>query len=325
MAEPHPPENQRHLDEADLKLIDLLDADPRITYTDVAARLGVGRATAKAMVERLYKKGARVVCYVDEWVKGYVRSVAFFINTEPAALFEVANGLAAMEEVQSVVIFSGPFDIMATAVFKAQKEIPRFVAERLGKLRGIVRHESLVYYEIKPGHGTRSDKAQSNGDAAPLDDLDLALIRELEKNARESATALAARLQTTRTTVVRRLNRLIERKIVFFQTLWGSSVWAHKGVAFAAMRVSPPRIRDVAQALADHEQVRGVLVCTGRYDVVCWVTFDTQENLIDFLASEVGRIPGIASMESGISLKLVKYDLGPAVFNWPDRRTTGPA
>lgn len=322
---PRPAQNQCDLDEADLKLIDLLDADPRITYTEVAARLKVGRATAKAMVDRLYKRGARTVCYVDEWVRGYVRSVAFFINTEPAALFEVANGLAAMEEVQSVVIFSGPFDIMATAVFKAQKEIPRFVSDRLGTLRGIVRHESSVYYEIKPGHGTRSDKAQSNGEAALPDDLDLALIRELEKNARESATALAARLRTTRTTVVRRLNRLIERRIVFFQTLWGSAVWARKGVALAGMKVSAPRIRDVAQALAGHEQVRGVLVCTGRYDVVCWVTFDTQENLVDFLGSEVGRIPGIAGMESAIGLKLVKYDLGPAVFNWPDRMAAGPA
>ncbi len=313
------PSSYSQLDESEIKLIELLDSNARMTYTDVAAHLGVGRATAKAMVERLYRKGSRTVCYVDEWVRGYVRSVAFFINADPAGLFEVANGLAALGEVQSVVLFAGPFDIMATAVFRAQGEVARFVSERLGKLRGIVRHESLVYYEIKPGHGTRSDRARSEGQAVPLDELDLALIRELEKNARESATALATRLQTTRTTVVRRLNRLMERKIVFFQTLWSSSIWAYKGVAFVGMKVSPSRIREVARALAGCEQVRGVLVGTGRYDVICWVTFDTHENLIDFLASEVGRVRGIAGAESGIALKLVKYDLAPVPAARPHR------
>lgn len=320
MARPGPIVNRPFRPDAtDLKVVELLDSDARMTYTELAAHLGVGRATARAMVERLYKNGARTVCYVDEWVKGYVYSVAFFINTDPAGLLEVANGLAAMDEVQSVVLFAGPFDIMATAVFKAQKEIPWFVSDKLGKLRGIARHESLMYYEIKPGHGTRPHGAQSDGEATLLDELDLALIRELERDARESATALATRLQTTRTTVVRRLNRLVERKIVFFQTLWGGSIWAFKGVAFVGMRVSAPRIRDVAQMLAGYERVRGVLVCSGRYDVVCWVTFDTQENLIDFLGSEVGRIPGITGMESGIGLRLIKYDLGPAALTRPHR------
>ena len=317
MAQSLSAQNHPGPEESDLRMIELLDSDPRMTYTEVAAHLGVSRARAKAMMDRLYKRGARTVCYVDEWVKGYVRSVAFFINTDASFLFEVANGLAAMDEVQSVVLFAGPFDIMATAVFKAHKEIPRFVSDKLGKLRGIVRHESLVYYEIKPGRGTRSDQAQSDGGGAPLDELDLALIRELEKNARESATALAATLQTTRNTVVRRLNRLMERKILFFQTLWGSAVWASKGVAFVGMKVSPPRINEVAQSLAGYEQVQGVLVGTGRYDVVCWLVFDTQETLIDFLGSEVGRIPGIIGMESGMALKLIKYDLGPAVLARP--------
>ncbi len=310
MADSASVQNQPVLDHTDLKIIELLDSDARMTYTDVAARLGVGRATAKAMVERLYKKGARTVCYVDEWVRGYRSSVVFCINTDPAGLFDVANGLAAMEEIQSVMLFGGPFDIMAVAVFKAQHEIPGFVSEKLGKLRGISRHESIIYHEIKPGHPARPAGATSDDEAASLDDLDAALIRELEKNARESATALAGRLGTTRTTIVRRLNRLIQDRIVNFQTIWDTYTQGYRGVAFVGLKVSPSRIKDVGRELAGHDRVRSVLICNGRYDVMAWITFDKQEALIDFLDDEVGKIRGIAGMESGIALRLIKYDVG---------------
>ncbi len=317
MADPRPDQNQRHLDAADLKLIDLLDADPRITYTNAAARLGVGRATAKAMVERLNKKGVRIVCYVDERVRGYGSTVVFCINTDPAGLFEVASGLAAMEEIQSVMLFTGPFDIVAIAVFKAQYDIARFVSEKLGKLRGIVRQESLIFHEIKPGHPAPPDaqRADSDGDGVFLDDLDIGLIRELQKNARESATTLATILGTTRTTVVRRLNKLIEGKALAFQTIWGSYARGDRGLALIGLRVSPSSIKDVGWALARYYRVRSVLLCNGRYDVIAWVVFEKQEDLIDFLDGELGKIPGIAGIESSIALKLIKYDLGPAAIN----------
>lgn len=299
--------NPHKLDESELKIVRLMDSNARMTYTDFAARLGVGRATAKAMVDRLYKKGAQTVCYVDEWVRGYRNSIVFCINTDPAALFDVANGLASMDEIQSVMLFAGPFDILATAVFKGQHQIPKFVSEELGRLRGIVRHESIMYHEIKPGHPARHHKI---GGAASLDDLDIALIKELEKNARESATALAAKLGTTRTTVVRRLNKLIEDKVLSFQTIWGNYMQGYRGVAFVGIKASPSKISDVGRALAGYEQVRSVSLCNGRYDVLAWITFEEQAALINFLDDEVGRIQGLASIESGIALTLIKYDIG---------------
>ncbi len=43
---------------------------------------------------------------------------------------------------------------------------------------------------------------------------------------------------------------------------------------------------------------------------MAWTTFEKQEALIDFLDGEVGKIKGITWMESGIALKLIKYDVG---------------
>jgi len=311
MTESSSAQNHPRPEESDLRIIELLDSDPRMTYTEVAAHMGVSRATAKAMVDRLYKRGARTICYVDEWVRGYTSYVTFCINTDPAGLFEVANGLAAMDEVQSVMLFAGPFDIMAVAVFKGQQEIPRFVSDKLGKLRGIVRRESIVYHEIKPGHPARS-KGQGDGAdlSTSLDDLDIGLILELEKNARESATALAAKLRTTRTTIVRRMNRLVQERVLTFQTILGNYAQGYRGVAFAGMKVTPSRIRKVGLALAGHARVRSVFLCNGRYDVMAWITYEDQEDLIDFLDGEVGRMPGITGVESGIALSMVKYESG---------------
>lgn len=196
-------------------------------------------------MDRLHRKGVRTVCYVDERVLGYGSSVVLCLNTQACDVLDVATEVAAMDEVQSVLVCAGPFDIVATAVFRRQSEIPWFLSSRLGRVPGIVRHELLMYQEVKPvRRAGRGGPGDVGGGAEPdVDELDMALIGELQENARESATALASRLGATRTTVLRRMKRLIDDRVISFQTLWGAGTGGYAGAAFLGLKVSPSRIR----------------------------------------------------------------------------------
>ncbi len=296
-------------DEFELRLMHLLDSDPRMTYTDIALRLGVSRPTASAMVERLYRKGVRTACYVNDKVMGYKISGALCINTLPGSLFDAATGLASLAEIQAVMFCTGVFDIICWVVFKDLDRIPDFIHDRLGKIRGISRHELIICNELKPTHPRCADRETDGAgeNEVTLDELDIALIKELQKNARETVTSLATKLGSSRPTIVRKMDRLLKDRVIGFRTIWGSYIEGERGTAIVGMKVSPSRIKDVGNALAAHERISSVHLCSGRYDVITWIPFKGQQNLIDFLTAEIGQIPGIVSMETNIGLKLIKH------------------
>ncbi len=291
----------------DLRLIRLLEADPRASYTQLASHLGVSRTTAKAALDRLRASGMNPVCFVDSRRLGYAFSMLLYVQTVPGAVLDVAARLASLAETRTVFVCSGPFDIVCLGVFKDPGAVPDFL-QGLGRIVGISRCETVPCEEIKP-NPPASASGQGTSPAAggpPLDQLDLALIEELRHNTRITVTELSARLGSSRSTVLRKMNRLVDGGVMRMATVWGPNPAGSRGIACVGLRVSPARIKDAAAALASLPRIPGVQLCSGRYDVVAWVAFRDHRELIDFLVAEVGRVPGIASMETAVGLKLVK-------------------
>lgn len=293
------------LNELDRRLIPLLESNPRISYTELASHLGVSRTTATAALERLRAKGMSPVCFVDSRRLGYTFSLLFYIQTVPGAVLHVAARLASLAQTRTVFVCSGPSDIVCLGVFRDAGAVPGFL-QGLGAIRGISRCETVACEEIKPNPPAAGPAASPAAAGAALDEMDLALIEELRRNARMTVTELSAKLGSSRSTALRKMNRLLEDGVMRLATVWGPNLAGSRGIACVGLRVSPAHIKDAAAALASLPRIPGVQLCSGRYDVVAWVAFRDHRGLIDFLVAEVGRIPGIASMETAIGLKLVK-------------------
>ncbi|MCX6000145.1 MAG: Lrp/AsnC family transcriptional regulator [Chloroflexi bacterium] len=136
--------------------------------------------------------------------------------------------------------------------------------------------------------------------------MDLALIGALQRNSRESAAGLAAKLGTSKPTALRRTRRLLGEGVIRFVTMVNPFSLGYKGHASIGIKASPDRVKDVAEAVAALRSVQTVALCTGRYDVLAWTVFREQRDLMDSLTEEIGKIPGILSTETTISLKTVK-------------------
>jgi Lrp/AsnC family transcriptional regulator for asnA, asnC and gidA len=297
------------IEELDLRLIELLETDPRQPRTELASSLGISRPTVGAMLQRLINaRVIRTVCLVDHIALGYENTVLFGINVTPGGLLEVAERLASLAPIHYVALCAGPFDIVSWGIFKGSDDLLDFLVEGLGKIPGLSRYETIMCHELRispaflaEGQGYRPRECQ-----ASLDQLDFGLIAALQRNSTESTASLAVKLGTSQPTVVRRMKRLLNEGVIRFVTMVSAAALGYNGNASIGIRVSPDRIKDVAEAVAGCRSVHSVSLCTGRYDVLAWVVFRERRDLMRILTEELGKIPGINAMEAVTNLKTIR-------------------
>ena len=140
-----------------------------------------------------------------------------------------------------------------------------------------------------------------------LDPLDLMLIKELEVDARQSYAALAAKLSTTHMTVYRRLQRLLNKRLITLTTIADPTPLGYKIEAAIAINVQIGKVDEVANQLAAFGNVSVVMVTVGRYDIIAWITTRDHEELLDFSSKALARIRGITNAETLMSIKNVKH------------------
>jgi DNA-binding Lrp family transcriptional regulator len=121
------------IDEVDLRIIDLLQEDSRLSFNKIASRLGISVGTAynrvKSMESRGILKGYTVL--VDPVKLGYTMSAVILIQAEGAHLVDVENEIAKMSNVVSVYDITGDFDIAVIARFKDRSGLNRFIKNLL--------------------------------------------------------------------------------------------------------------------------------------------------------------------------------------------------
>ncbi len=139
-----------------------------------------------------------------------------------------------------------------------------------------------------------------------LDDLDLALIRELESDGRQTNTELAKKIGTSKATARRKLKRLLDEGIIKVVAVSSPLALGYKTVTTMGINVRPGQVDSVAEELASYDNVHFVIISTGRYDIIAWMMFQEPESLSDFLRIELGNISGLVSVETMINLKITK-------------------
>ncbi len=305
------------LSDLDLRLIKLLESDPRSTQSGLAAKLGISRPTVGAVMQKLTdSRVIRTVCLADHVALGYTDSVVFGINTVPGRMLRVADELASLPPIQYVALCAGPFDIMAWGLFQEQSEVLDFLAGGLGKVKGLSRFETVMCQEVKISPALLSDSEgyRPVEKRVSLDQLDMALIGMLQRDSRQTAADLAARLSTSKPTILRRMKRLHDEGVIRLVTMVDPQALGYRLVVSTGLKVTPDRIREVAEAVGNHRNVHSVALCTGRYDVLAWMIFRERREMMDVLNGVLGKIRGIRSMETVTSLRTVKASF--IYVNW---------
>ncbi len=142
-----------------------------------------------------------------------------------------------------------------------------------------------------------------------LDEIDLRLIAELERDGRQGVSELAGRLRLSWSTVADRLERLEQEKVIRFLTLIDPLAIGHTKQVLLAVNAPPSQIDTVARRLADVPEVYHVSIHTGRYDIFASVSLPEAVDLWDFVSSSLAPIKDITKAETMVCLKVAKFSL----------------
>lgn len=121
------------LDKLDLKIIELLQEDSRLSFNKIASELKISTGTAFNRIKNLEDKGILKVYTVllDHLKLGYTMTALILVQSEGARIVDAENEIAKIDNVIAVYDITGDFDIAVMARFKNREELNAFVKNLL--------------------------------------------------------------------------------------------------------------------------------------------------------------------------------------------------
>ncbi len=139
------------IDRIDKAIINILAKDGRLSYRQIAKRVGVSVVTVMNRTKRLEKegiiKGYSVVLGYQSL--GYDLEVLIEVRVSKGKLFDVENLVATKKYVYSVYDVTGSFDVAIVAKFQTRRQLDEFV-KYLQTIPNVTRtHTRLILNTVK--------------------------------------------------------------------------------------------------------------------------------------------------------------------------------
>ncbi|MBM4462927.1 MAG: Lrp/AsnC family transcriptional regulator [Chloroflexi bacterium] len=326
------------LDSLDYKMLYELELNPRQPASDLASKLGISRTSACQRLRRLLDgKTVRIGALTNALALGYKAMAVVCIKVAHGELYAVAGRLCTFPNVLTVTIAAGWPDIVTWILFADQSDVHGFMTRELGGISGINSTEVITIAKVRYSsprlfsrwqrfqpysHPSRLENSGQERSATftaqrdqvrdlSVDQLDLQILREIERDARQTVTNLAKKLGISRANASVRLRRLLDNEITII------AAFAHppliEGYEISPMigiKVLPKEFDAVLNRVETLPGVDWVAEVLGRYDILVGMMFLSPLDLAHLLGKELDSIPGVLSTETVIGLETMKASAG---------------
>ncbi|MBZ5200575.1 Lrp/AsnC family transcriptional regulator [Planomicrobium chinense] len=137
------------LDEMDLKILSFLQDDGRMTFKEIASRIGVAERTIRLRVSNLRENGTlSIVGVVSPMKIGLNVIAAIQIAAAPDQLEQCAKELAELDEVRFVALITGEYQILSEVCVESNEALSDLVEQKLKKVAGIERMNVIVELKV---------------------------------------------------------------------------------------------------------------------------------------------------------------------------------
>lgn len=293
------------LDDLDQALIEKLREDGRAGNRSLAAELKVNEVTVAARLRRMEDAEVmRVVAITDIRLFGHREFAFAMIEVAGRAIHAVAADLAKLPESIAVTICTGRFDIIVAILGRDRLHIADLFGTVLPKIKGVnvihgcmaldvLKYDSKwALFGVDPGNAPEALPSDT------VDEMDLAIIALLQRNARRSNRQIAAELGVSEGTVRIRIKRMLADRVFRIQAVSDivvSGVGAHAYIMVAA---GPGKVDDVAKALAKRDDVAQITRVLDQFDLVAVLHSTDRPTLIDSIMNEIALLPGVRRVET---------------------------
>jgi Lrp/AsnC family transcriptional regulator for asnA, asnC and gidA len=136
------------LDDVNKRIIEHLQRDGRMSYASLAKEIGLSEAAVRQRVQRLLDgEIMQIVAVTDPLTLGFARQAMVGLKVT-GDLRAVADQLAAMAEVDYVVICAGGYDLLVELVCTDDDHLLRLLNDRIRTVPGVTGTETFMYLKL---------------------------------------------------------------------------------------------------------------------------------------------------------------------------------
>ncbi len=137
------------LDDIDQYIMDTLRKDGREAFSQIAEQLKVSPGMIRQRYNRLVEMGyLKVVAITNPIQRGFKTMAMIGIRTDGHRMLQVAEQVAALQEVVYLIVVSGHYDLMAEVFCRDHDDLLRFLTEKLAAIEGVRESESFMHLKI---------------------------------------------------------------------------------------------------------------------------------------------------------------------------------
>jgi DNA-binding Lrp family transcriptional regulator len=130
------------------------------------------------------------------------------------------------------------------------------------------------------------------------DELDRRIIRELQRNARESTSNIAARLDVARSTVHERIARMEKDGVITgYSVVLSRNPSTENVQVMVFIEIKQQETRKILHRISQYSEVRVCLSINGEFDLFVSIEAPRIEDL-DIVIDEIGELPGVIRTKS---------------------------
>ncbi|HEY1974438.1 MAG TPA: Lrp/AsnC family transcriptional regulator [Pseudonocardia sp.] len=142
-------------------------------------------------------------------------------------------------------------------------------------------------------------------DSPVLDETSKRIIEQLQEDGRRPYATIGKAVGLSEAAVRQRVQRLSESGIIQIVAVTDPMRVGMLRQAMVAINVDGP-LEPVADALAELPEVLYVVICSGRFDVLCEVVCVDDASLLELVSGRIRTLAGVRNAEALVYLRLQK-------------------
>ena len=142
------PRSSTQLDSVSKEIIAQLQQDGRRSYSAIGKVVGLSEAAVRQRVQRLIESGVmQIVAVTDPMELGFTRQAMIGIRIR-GGLLEAADLISELDEVDYVVVTSGPYDLLVEAVCESDEHLLELLSSKIRVIPGVESTETFMYLRL---------------------------------------------------------------------------------------------------------------------------------------------------------------------------------
>lgn len=265
------------IDDDDEAIIAAIHSEPLIPFRLISERTGIPERTVARRYKRLHR--LRAIHVRGRTLPGFAGTVAWMVRVTTTVTHaqELAAELARHDRTRWVRVSTARNEVIFGLISPSSDTDPilRFVSRDAAVTR--VR----IYHLLQTWNAQGDTSGQPS--KARLDDLDQKILRELAIDGRVTHASIAATLGVSARTVTKRITKLVDEEILYFEADTAPSHHQETTEALIWAAVAPGKIRALATKLAGHPNFPFIAATSGPYALILSYAGPNHAELIDVI------------------------------------------